>query len=234
MLLTDPVKMIQFVVNDRGFKSVSEAARTAGMSRQNLDAMMKTRSMINKSYIDAFERLGYDIKFDLVRRLSDEEYKNSRSDANRIFNMISTQDEFDIPQPTVRYEIRRTTATISYPKLNDRFNQITGKYLFGRMTEEDWNTFQTVASFDSFREAQIEGMKLRKTCVTTQDFVPNVKCDITFDVLITVKVTDEFWIGDKKVSDKQEKILTHFVKYLSPYERREYYNLHYGKKDEQK
>lgn len=231
MLLTDPAKLIQFAIEDRGFRSLSSAARSSNMSRQNLDAMMKTRSMINKSYIDVFERLGYDVKFSLVRRLPDEEYKNTRSDAREIFNLISMEQDFEVPKPTVRYEIRKTTATASYPKVSDRFSQITGKYLFGCLTEEDWNTFQTIASFDTFREAQIEGMKLRKTCVTTQDYIPDVKCDITFDVLVTVKVTDEFWIGDKKVSDKQEKVLTHFVKYLSPYDRKEYYREHYGKDD---
>lgn len=231
MLLTDPAKLIQFAIEDRGFRSLSSAARSSNMSRQNLDAMMKTRSMINKSYIDVFERLGYDVKFSLVRRLPDEEYKNTRSDAREIFNLISTEQDFEVPKPTVRYEIRKTTATASYPKVSDRFSQITGKYLFGCLTEEDWNTFQTVASFDTFREAQIEGMKLRKTCVTTQDYIPDVKCDIMFDVLVTVKVTDEFWIGDRKVSDKQEKVLTHFVKYLSTYDRKEYYREHYGKDD---
>lgn len=231
MLLTDTNKLIQFAVEDRGFKSLSAAARSSGMSRQNLDAMLKSRSIINKSYIDLLERLGYDIKLILSRRLSDEEYKNTRSDAREIYNLISSEQSFELPKPTIRYEIRKTTATVSYPKLSDRFSQITGKYLFGSLTEEDWKTFHTIATLDSFREAQIEGMKLRKTCVTSQDFVPNVKCDITFDVLITVKVTDELWAGDKKISDRQEKVLTHFIKYLSPQDRKEYYIQRFGKDD---
>lgn len=220
MLLTDYEKMFRFILDDRGFKTGAAAARDIGMTRANFNSLLKTRNMIKPSYISAIEALGYDMKIDLVRRLPDNQYKHSRAESNRLYNLTCQSENGIIPDPVVTYEVRRGRIKVSMPEfMNNRFVTIPARSMFDKIPDDDLAGLEKVYSTAELPEARRFINENKASCTTMQDMKQYSHCILTFDILLLVKVSDPVVIGKTTLYDRKEEIVTYYIQNL-PYERR--------------
>ena len=220
MLLTDYEKMFRFILEDRGFKSAASAARDIGMTRANFNTLLKTRNLIKPSYISAIEDLGYDLRIDLIRRLPDNQYKHSRAESNRLYNLTCQAENGIIPDPIVTYEVRRGRHTVSMPEyMNNRFITIPAKSMYEKIPADDLSGMETVYSTSELSEARRFINENKASCTTQQNMKQYSHCILTFDILLLVKVSDPVVVGKTTVYDRKEEVVTYYIQNL-PYERR--------------
>lgn len=220
MLLTDYEKMFRFILEDRGFKSAASAARDIGMTRANFNTLLKTRNLIKPSYISAIEDLGYDLRIDLVRRLPDNQYKHSRAESNRLYNLTCQAENGIIPDPVVTYEVRRGRMRVSMPEfMNNRFVTIPAKSMFEKIPDDDLAGLEKVYSTSELSEARRFVNENKASCTTLQDMKQYSHCILTFDILLLIKVSAPVVIGKTTLYERKEEIMTYYIQNL-PYERR--------------